>query len=117
MQGRLFSFRTMVISAVAPIAYISSGFLSDHFFEPLMLEESNLSELMGGHLLWLGELYGYGKGRGVAVLISLYGLFCFCCLFFALSSRRIRGVDADLPDCNEEESLAKSTNEFANNEG
>ncbi|MBL4869079.1 MAG: hypothetical protein JKY67_22180, partial [Pseudomonadales bacterium] len=103
MQGRLFSFRSMVIGAVAPIAYMGSGFLADYFFEPLLMEADALSQFMSGWFMWLGHLYGYGAGRGVAVMISLYGVLCFICLLIALTSERIKGIEVDLPDCNNSE--------------
>lgn len=105
MQGRLFSFRNMVIGVVAPLAYVSSGFLADYIFEPLLMDSTVLSTFISGGFLWLGELYGYGPGRGVAVMVSLYGLVCFLCLVLGGMNKRIRDIDIDLPDVVGDEEL------------
>jgi len=116
MQGRLFSFRNMAIGVVSPVAYICSGFMADTIFEPLFLEAGKLSLLLSGNLNWVGELYGYGAGRGVAVMISLYGVLCLVCLCFAAMSKRIRRIDLDLPDCNVQIGLERDSEDSTNKE-
>ncbi len=106
MQGRLFSFRNMVIGVVAPLAYVSSGFLADYIFEPLLMDSTALSQFMSGQFLWLGKLYGYGPGRGVAVMVSLYGLVCFVSILLGAMNKGIRNIDIDLPDAELDEKCA-----------
>ncbi|OUS25461.1 hypothetical protein A9Q99_21280 [Gammaproteobacteria bacterium 45_16_T64] len=105
MQGRLFSFRNMVIGVVAPLAYVSSGFLADYVFEPLLMDSKKLSEMMSGGFLWLGDLYGYGPGRGVAAMVSVYGVVCFVCLLLGCMNNGIRNIDTDLPDAEDSDKL------------
>jgi len=114
MQGRLFSFRNMVIGVVAPLAYISSGFLADYVFEPLLLDANVLSTFLSGRFLWLGELYGYGPGRGVALMVSLYGLVCFVCLLLGRMHKGIRNIDIDLPDAEGNDDLKEKQGSVAN---
>ena len=99
MQGRLFSFRSMALGVAAPLAYLSSGFLADSIFEPLFASADALQAVANGHLMWVGDLYGYGAGRGVAVMISLYGVLCFGCLVLGCMNQQIRKIDLILSDC------------------
>jgi len=99
MQGRLFSFRSMALGVAAPLAYLSSGYLADRIFEPLFASADALQAFASGYFLWLGDLYGYGAGRGVAVMISLYGVLCLGCLVIGCMNQHIRNIDLILPDC------------------
>lgn len=78
LQGRVFSARDTLQYISIPIGYLGGGLLADRVFEPLMLSDSKLAEV-------LGYIVGRGKGAGMAVIFILIGIIGFigCCLFRA----------------------------------
>ena len=90
-QGRAFSLRNTIMRAAQPAAFLSAGLLADHVFEPAMA---------GGTLVadWFGPIFGTGEGRGVALMISLFGVISLILILFATSQKSIRKADLDLPD-------------------
>jgi MFS transporter, DHA3 family, macrolide efflux protein len=68
MQGRAFATFGMVASAVMCLAYATAGPLADHVFEPLLLKGGSLAGTVG-------TVMAVGKGRGMALLVGLIGLF------------------------------------------
>ncbi len=90
-HGRAFSLRNTIMRAAQPAAFLSAGLLADHIFEPAMAGNTWLSNIMG-------PLFGTGEGRGVALMISLFGVLSFLMVLFAVSQRHIREVDIALPD-------------------
>jgi len=49
---------------------------------------------------WLGPVWGVGEGRGVAVMISLFGVISLVMVIIAWLTPTIRRGDIDLPDEN-----------------
>lgn len=92
IQGRIFGFRTTIVGATMPIAYIVSGILADGFFEPGMQTGGMLAE-------WFGGLYGTGKGRGLALMAGVYGLVTLVVVVLAVLHPRVRNLEKELPDC------------------
>lgn len=92
LQGRVFSIRSMIASSMTPIAFLASGLLADHVFEPLMAQNGALANTFAGTVL------GTGPGRGIGLI------FVVCCLFLwiesiiAISIPRIRNLETDIPD-------------------
>lgn len=103
VQGRIFGFRATIVGATMPIAYVLSGFLADSFFEPSMQAGGLLAE-------WLGGVYGVGAGRGLAVMVGMYGLIAFIIVILAVLHPRIRNLEKELPDC---EAVVEEKNESA----
>lgn len=66
LQGRVFSLRRMIAWSTMPIAYLVSGPLADHVFEPMMAEGGRLAASMG-------EIVGVGPGRGIALMFIILG--------------------------------------------
>jgi hypothetical protein len=91
LQGRVFAIRRVVAMSALPIAYAVAGPLADGVFEPAMAPGGALAPT-------LGRVLGTGEGRGVAVLFVLLGLLILLSGALALSSRRVRDVEKDLPD-------------------
>lgn len=91
MQGRVFSFRNTISSAMTPVAYFLAGHLADTYFEPNMVP---------GHFLYetFSPIYGEGEGRGVAVMASLFGFISFLMIVFAWLNPHVRNIDTRLPD-------------------
>lgn len=90
-QGRVFALRGTIMKAAQPLAFVCAGFLADTLFEPLMQS--------GG--LWadtVGQYWGTGKGRGAALMMSVFGIISLFFVIIAFSIRSIRRADIDLPD-------------------
>lgn len=92
-HGRAFSLRNTIMKAAQPLAFLASGLLADHVFNPLMLEGGALASA-------LGPVWGVGEGRGVALMISLFGVLSLVMVGFAWGIASIRRADLDLPDEN-----------------
>ena len=92
-HGRAFSLRNTIMKAAQPIAFLSAGVLADNLFEPYMQEGAWMAN-------WLGDYWGVGEGRGVAVMISLFGLISLVIVVIASMVPSIRNADTALPDEN-----------------
>lgn len=92
-HGRAFSLRNTIMKAAQPLAFISAGLLADHIFEPMMQEGQWLADLVGAY-------WGVGEGRGVALMISLFGFISLVIVFFLALIPSIRNADTALPDEN-----------------
>ncbi|PCI52343.1 MAG: hypothetical protein COB51_00080 [Moraxellaceae bacterium] len=91
VQGRVFGFRAAIVGASTPMAYLLSGIFADQIFEPLMAPG-------GGLEATLGQVYGVGKGRGIALLVSVYGALLLVVSSLAYLNPRIRNIEKELPD-------------------
>jgi MFS family permease len=92
-HGRAFSLRNTIMKAAQPLAFLSAGLLADHVFNPLMQSGSAVAEM-------LGSVWGRGEGRGVALMISLFGAISLVMVIIAWLTPTIRRGDIDLPDEN-----------------
>ena len=79
------------MKAAQPAAFLSAGFLYQSVFEPLMKEGALLANIFG-------PIWGIGEGRGIALLISLFGILSIVIVLMAGSIRAIRTADTALPD-------------------
>jgi len=66
MQGRVYACRNTLQFFTIPLGYFLSGWLVDHFFEPLMAAQAQGSLLI--------RLFGEGKGGGARVLYAVIGV-------------------------------------------
>ena len=92
-HGRAFSLRNTIMKAAQPLAFLSAGVLADHLFNPMMMEGTAVSRM-------LGPIWGVGEGRGVALMISLFGAISLVMVIVAWLTPTIRRGDIDLPDEN-----------------
>jgi len=91
VQGRVSGFKRFVLGLMSPLAFLILGPLSDRVFEPMMAE--------GGSMVnTLGSLFGVGKGRGVALLVSALGCVTIFAVLLAYLNPRIRNLERELPD-------------------
>lgn len=95
VQGRVFAVRTLVGLAFTPLAYGIAGPLADHVFEPLLLPDGVLASTAG-------LIFGVGHGRGAALLLSLVGLSAGLVALAGLLHPRLRRLEDDLPDLEQE---------------
>ena len=91
VQGRVFAFTGMAVSAAMPIAYLVSGSLADRFFEPWFASGG----LLAGSL---GQWIGVGPGRGIAAAFVVCGLLLIAVTALGYSNPRVRGLEDELPD-------------------
>lgn len=91
VQGRVFSVRRMIAFSIIPLAYLSTGPVSEKIFTPLLLE--------GGRLAGsLGRVFGTGSGRGIGLMFTTFGLIYTVVAQLILLDPHIRKVELTLPD-------------------
>ncbi len=89
VQGRVFALKQAVIKAAKLLAYIAAGALADRVVDPLLQP--------GGMLAGsLGNLFGVGPGRGIAVLFILIGLVKALAAAWLSRSALARDVEAEV---------------------
>jgi MFS transporter, DHA3 family, macrolide efflux protein len=91
VQGRVFSVRRAIGWSSLPLAYGLAGPLADHVFEPLLLPQGLLAATVG-------ELYGVGRGRGAALLLSLFGIVVALTACAGILNPRLRKLEEEVPD-------------------
>jgi MFS transporter, DHA3 family, macrolide efflux protein len=91
VQGRVFAFTGMAVSATMPAAYLISGTLADKFFEPWFAKGG----LLAGSL---GRWFGVGPGRGIAAAFVASGLLLIAVTITAYLHPRVRNLEDELPD-------------------
>jgi MFS family permease len=91
VQGRVFAFTGMAVSATTPIAYLVSGPLADKFFEPWFATGGLLADS-------LGRWFGVGPGRGIAAAFVACGLLLIAVSLAGYLHPRVRSLEDELPD-------------------
>jgi DHA3 family macrolide efflux protein-like MFS transporter len=91
VQGRVFAFTGMAVSAAMPLAYLVSGPLADRFLEPWFAAGGPLADS-------LGQWIGVGPGRGIAAAFVASGLLLICVTVAGYLHPRVRGLEDELPD-------------------
>lgn len=90
-QGRVFSLRRMLASAISPIAIFIAGPLSDNVFEPALAEGGALADTVGA-------IIGVGPGRGIAFIYVLAGLGMSVAAIAGWLNPHVRTMESELPD-------------------
>ena len=91
LQGRVFAIRSMIATAISPLAYLIAGPLADGVFGPLMSEGGALADTVGG-------VIGVGQARGIGVIFILCGFLMLLVTAAAYAYPRLRLVEDELPD-------------------
>jgi MFS transporter, DHA3 family, macrolide efflux protein len=91
LQGRIFSLRRMIATAMAPVAFLLAGPLSDRFFEPMLANGGLLSESVG-------RILGVGPGRGIGLMFVIAGIITIIIQIVAFSLPTLRLAESLLPD-------------------
>ena len=68
VQGRVFAVRRLIAQFTVPLGDFSAGPLSDYVFEPMMAEGGALAGT-------LGPIIGTGPGRGIGLMMLVFGVF------------------------------------------
>ncbi|WP_375745453.1 MFS transporter [Corallococcus interemptor] len=92
LQGRVFAVHSALSGASIPVAYLLSGPLADHVFEPRMAVGGPLASALGP---WVG---GAGPGRGIALLFLLLGTATVLLAAACALLPSVRRVEQALPD-------------------
>jgi MFS family permease len=91
MLGRIIGFRNFALGIFQTAAVIGCGLLADNVFEPGMKEAGWLAAIFS-------DVYGTGKGRGIALLISIIGAALLIIVLTASFNRKLRSIDSSLDD-------------------
>lgn len=89
--GRVDGLGTLFIGICIPFGYLIGGQFAELIFEPMMMQPTE-------SLAWLNHLYGTGKGRGIAVMISVISIILLLIVFAAISHGKIRNIELELPN-------------------
>lgn len=89
VQGRVWGIISLLSQAGTAVAYVLSGVLADHIFEPLLAGQGLLSGS-------IGRLIGVGQGRGIGFMLILSGLFMLPAAFAIGRSRNIRKLQESI---------------------
>jgi MFS transporter, DHA3 family, macrolide efflux protein len=88
LQGRIFALKRMIIRAMAPLAFIIAGPVTDKIFRPLLAQ--------GGPLVGkLGWLFGSGNSRGIGLLITILGLLVVVSVAVASQLRNLMLIEEE----------------------
>jgi MFS family permease len=91
LQGRVFAVRMMIATSMIPLALLGAGPLVTHVCDPLMA--------VGGPLAGsLGRLVGTGPGRGIALVLVVFGVVNLALAGLASLYPRLMHVEDELPD-------------------
>jgi MFS family permease len=119
MQGRVFSFRTVISTSFMPLGLVASPFLAEYVFEPLMVQGTPFSQVVGPYI-------GTGPGRGMAILFIFMGVMIMLVAILSFLSANLRSLgsiqksdpskeeqtsssEATLDEVMEDKSLVQST--------
>ncbi|RKH03497.1 MFS transporter [Corallococcus carmarthensis] len=92
LQGRVFAVHAALSGGAIPVAYLLSGPLADHVFEPMMAVGRPLAPALSP---WVG---GMGPGRGIALFFLLLGIATVLLVVACALLPSIRRVEQVLPD-------------------
>jgi hypothetical protein len=90
-QGRVFSLRRMIGSAISPVAILLAGPLADDVFEPMLAEGGVLADSVG-------RIIGTGPGRGIGLIHIIAGAGIVLLAVAGWIAPRIRNIESELPD-------------------
>lgn len=89
VQGCVGGIISLLSQAGTAVAYVLSGVLADHIFEPILAEQGFLAGSVG-------RLIGTGRGRGIGFMLILSGLFMLPAAFAIGRSRNIRKLQESI---------------------
>jgi DHA3 family macrolide efflux protein-like MFS transporter len=90
-MGRVIAAVRMAGQAAMPLAYVLAGPLADRVAEPALAPGGALADTAGA-------LLGTGPGRGIALIFWVVGLLLILLALAGAASKRLRGLEAELPD-------------------
>jgi MFS family permease len=91
LQGRVTAMRRTFSWSAVPLSALVAGPFADRVFEPLMAKNGPLAGSVG-------HLIGSGRGRGVALFLSLQAIGILVLLIVCLLYRPLRRLEEETPD-------------------
>lgn len=89
VQGRIFALKETVIKAGTLCAYLVAGVLADRFLEPLLRVDGPFASS-------LGNWFGVGPGRGIALLFFVIGVVKAISVLWIGTTPQARHLDSHL---------------------
>lgn len=86
-QGRVFGFGQSVEQLASPITAFLIGPLAEYIFIPFMTT--------GAGVDLIGDWYGVGQGRGIALVFSAAGLIGLIITLFAFQSKPYKNLSKE----------------------
>jgi len=102
IQGRVMATRSMISMSMMPIAFLLSGFLADHVFNPLLVEGGRLATT------FVGRWIGVGPSRGIGLMLITSGIILFIVTGLAYANPRVRKLETEVPDAVPDQALSPS---------
>ncbi|EAZ91848.1 MFS transporter [Crocosphaera chwakensis] len=93
-QGRIFALKTATNSSMTILAYISSSFLADWVFEPMMQNDNLVSN-------FVGQIIGVGEGKGINFMFFIAGVLTILVTVIAYQVPPLLNIEKNLPDWDE----------------
>lgn len=98
--GRVQSVDQLLSTLAIPLAFLVAGPLADGLFEPMLAVDGLLASSVG-------QIIGVGPGRGMALMLIIFGLITIGVAIMAYRYRPLREIESELPDMlSEDEVLA-----------
>ena len=91
--GRVDGLGMLLIKLALPLGYLAAGPLAQYVFEPFMADINSSNQ-------FLSSIFGVGKGRGIALMVSLIALTLVMVVLLAAATPKIRRIEIDLDDRN-----------------
>ena len=92
VQGRVSATRSMISQSMMPLAFILSGVLADHVFNPLLIEGGRLADT------FIGAWLGVGEGRGIGLMMICSGMLMLIVSAITYANPHIRNIETEIPD-------------------
>jgi MFS transporter, DHA3 family, macrolide efflux protein len=102
LQGRVFAALLMLQRGAMIPAYIITGVLVDHVFEPLLANHPEWQSTLGG-------FFGSQPGTGICLFLIMLGVFKILLSVFASQDARLLSVEKVLAQGNVKQSSIKSS--------
>lgn len=91
MQGRVWSLISVATQLGYPIAYVLSGVLAEHVFNPLLVEGGLLATSVG-------SIIGIGPGRGIGFMFIVFGILIAFLSFVTGRTKVIKELESNAVD-------------------
>jgi MFS family permease len=89
--GRVDGLGRFFINIAMPMGYIVAGTLAELYFEPFMMLENDNNA-------FFVDMFGVGKGRGIALMVSIISILLVMVVILATLLPKIRRVELELED-------------------
>lgn len=89
LQGRVFTAFGQLSAIAAPLSFIVTGPMVDHWLEPAMRKEQ---------WPWANLIFGHNQGSGISLLFVVCGFLLMSGAVWTLSSSKVRNIEKGISD-------------------